>query len=151
MAKTVSGSCRCGAVSYEIDVEDDPPVYCCHCLDCQKWSGSAFAEQAIVPENSIRVTGPILRAEVTSWQGNQSIQYVCGHCHSRICSTNPKRPGIALLRAGTLAEADHLRPRMHIWIKRKQPWITLPDDVAAFEENAPAEEFMALMQPGRHG
>ena len=147
MIGKLKGGCRCGAVSYELASSGDLPVYCCHCLDCQKWSGSAFAEQAVIGESSIKVEGPVTRSPVTSRQGGQSIQYVCSICHSRIYSTNPTRPGIALLRAGTLDETDKLRPRAHVWVKRKQPWVTLPGDVPAFEEAPSPEEIRALLRP----
>jgi hypothetical protein len=142
----LTGGCRCGAVSYELSVSGELPVYCCHCLDCQKWSGSAFAEQAPVAEDAVRTTGPVARAQVTSRQGRESVQYVCGICHSRIYSTNPSRPGAALVRAGTLDETTALRPRAHIWVRRKQPWLTLPNDVQVFEENPSPEQFKAVIK-----
>lgn len=43
-----SGGCQCGAIRYEIS---GPPaaVYACHCTECQKQSGSAFAMAAVIP------------------------------------------------------------------------------------------------------
>lgn len=146
---SLTGSCRCDAVTYELTLNELPRIYCCHCLDCQKWSGSAFAEQAVIPEASIRMTGSVVCAEVTSRQGGKSIQYVCGACHNRIYSVNPARPGIALLRAGTLDDTTELQPRLHMWIKRKQQWVTLPDGVPAFEEAPPIEELRALLSTDR--
>ena len=146
MTLMLKGSCRCGAVSYEIASSGDLPVYCCHCLDCQKWSGSAFAEQGVVREDAIKIEGPVTRSPVTSRQGGQSVQYVCSICHSRIYSTNAARPGMVLLRAGTLEKTDELRPRAHVWIKRKQPWLTLPSDVPVFEEAPSPEEIKALLR-----
>jgi len=147
MTDRLKGGCRCGAVGYEIALSGDLPVYCCHCLDCQKWSGSAFAEQGVIREDAIKTQGPVITSPVASRQGGQTIQYVCGICHSRIYSTNPARPGIALLRAGTLDETDKLRPQAHVWVKSKQPWVTLPGDVPAFEEAPPSEEIRALLRP----
>lgn len=138
---TLTGSCRCGATTYELRVVKAPPVYCCHCLDCQKWSGSAFAEQAAIPEAAITVNGPAAESSVLSRQGNPSVQRVCSVCHSRIYSTNPNRPGLALLRAGTLDTAASLEPELHIWTSRKQAWISLPDEILAYQEGPPIEVF----------
>jgi len=62
-----------------------------------------------------------------------------------IVDTNSARPGIAVVRAGTLDASDRLAPRLHIWVKRKQPWVVLADGVPAYEENAPAAEFAAIL------
>ena len=142
---TLTGSCRCGAVGYELRVNGVPPVYCCHCLDCQKWSGSAFAEQAVIPEDAITLTGPLAEGPVVSRRGGQSVQRACAICHSRLYSTNPARPGLALLRAGTLDMATALEPRVHVWTKRKQSWLSLPETVPAFDEMPPIEEFRMLL------
>lgn len=140
-----TGSCRCGAVTYELVRDEPPPVYCCHCHDCQKWSGSAFAEQAVIAEETITTSGPLVHTSVTSHQDGRSVQHVCGACHSRIYSTNPARPGIALLRAGTLDVTSDLRPRAHIWTRSKQAWLTLPRNVPLFDEGPSPEEFRALV------
>ena len=146
MASGLTGGCRCGAVRYELAAERMPPVYCCHCLDCQKWSGSAFTQQGVIGEDDLAISGPLLEASVTSRQGGTSLQYVCGVCHNRIYSKNPARPGIALLRAGTLDDAPAIEPRAHIWVKRKQSWVLLPENVPAFKEGAPPEELKAALR-----
>ena len=150
----LTGGCRCGAVTYSLANDAAPLVYCCHCLDCQKSSGSAFAEQAIIRETDIHAAGPLVRFEVTGRQGIRSVQYGCGICHSRIYNTNVARPGIAILRAGTLDQTRALRPRLHIWVASKQAWLTLPRDVETFDRSPPPEHFRALLlevqtqQPG---
>ena len=145
MTDFVTGSCRCGAVRYTLAVEGTPPVYCCHCRDCQRWTGSAFSEQAVVAESAITVSGPVVDYTFQSPSGSQSHQRLCGTCHARIYNTNTARPGIAVVRAGTLDLSDTLVPRMHLWVKRKQPWVVIADDVPTFEENAPPAEFFAIL------
>jgi hypothetical protein len=34
-----------------------------------------------------------------------------------------------------------------MWTKRKQPWIAIPEGVAAWPETPPLEEFFALIKP----
>jgi Uncharacterized conserved protein len=144
-SKMLTGGCRCGAVRFELSMEQIPPVYCCHCLDCQKWSGSAFTEQGVIREGDLKISGPLVETSVTSRQGGTSLQYVCDVCHNRIHSKNPTRPGIALLRAGTLDDAPTIEPRVHVWVKRKQPWVVLPDNVPVFQEGASSEEMKSAL------
>jgi hypothetical protein len=126
-------------------MEQLPPVYCCHCLDCQTGSGSAFTEQGVVREGAISATGPIIDYRFASPSGSESRQRLCGTCHTRLWNTNSARPGIAVVRAGTLDGSDRLEPKLHIWVKRKQPWVVLAKDVPAFEENASPAEFVAIL------
>lgn len=142
---TITGGCRCGAARYTIDAERADAVYCCHCTDCQRWSGSAFSEQLIVGEDSISATGPVIDFVVATPSGAQSHQRACGVCHGRLWNTNSTRPGIATVRAGTLDNNRDLAPRMHIWVKSKQPWLALPGDLPAFDETPPMAEFVAAL------
>src|SRR5271168_2531730 len=49
------GGCQCGRVRYEIS---GPPsvVYTCHCTECQRQSGAAFAMAAVIPQQHFRIT-----------------------------------------------------------------------------------------------
>ena len=146
MTGPLAGGCRCGAIRYTLADKAMPPVYCCHCRDCQTWSASAFSEQAVVRDGDLTVTaGKPMTYAFASPSGATSRQYVCGTCHTRLYNTNSARPGIVLVRAGTLDASDTLEPRAHIWVKRKQPWIDLPAGVPAFPENAPPDIFRAIL------
>ncbi|MGK6320191.1 GFA family protein [Sphingomonas sp. DT-204] len=142
---TVTGGCRCGASRYTLAREALPPVYCCHCRDCQTWSGSAFSMQSVVPENELAGEGPIAPYSFITPSGATSTQYVCGTCHTRLWNVNTARPGLAIVRAGTFDESDRLEPILHIWVKRRQPWVTIPDGVPAFAEAASPVEFFTLL------
>jgi hypothetical protein len=141
---SVAGGCRCGAVRYALAIAAFPRAYACHCRDCQTWSGSAFSLQVVVAEGAIVVEGPVVRYDFLNPSGNVSHQRMCGICHTRIFNTNDARPGIAVVRAGTLDDSDVLAVPLHIWAKRKQPWVRLPDDAVVFDEAASVEAIMAI-------
>ncbi len=141
---TLDGGCRCGAVRYTLALEALPPVYCCHCLDCQTWSGSAFTMQGVVREDQIVATGPVVEYAFISPSGSTSVQRLCETCRTRLWNTNTARPGVAIVRAGTLDASDTLVPRAHIWVKRKQPWIVL-NDVTSFDEAPDPAAFFASL------
>lgn len=143
----IQGGCRCGAVRYTLALDALPRTYACHCRDCQTWSGSAFSQQAFLPEGSLSVTGPLDVYQLTNASGRTSIQRMCATCHTRIYNTNSGRPGIAVLRAGTLDRSDELEVVVHIWVKRKQPWLTLPETVPAWPEWAPGTELIQALAP----
>ena len=147
----VTGGCRCGAVRYTVDAAQATAAYACHCLDCQTWSGSAFSEQFIAPEAALSVTGPVETFELTSPAGRVSRQRVCGTCHTRVYNSNSARPGLVVVRAGTRDDSDHLTLAAHIWTKRKQPWLTLPEGTPSWPEGAPPADFMAALTKGVQG
>ena len=52
---TCHGSCLCGAVKFEVDMEIDAASHC-HCSMCRKWHGAAFATYATAPADRFRIT-----------------------------------------------------------------------------------------------
>ncbi len=140
----VEGGCRCGAVRYTLSIEALPATYACHCHECQRWSGSAFSQNSWLPENAINVAGPVVLYEREGTGGRISRQRMCGICHSRIYNTNSIRPGLIVLRAGTLDRSDELDCAAHIWTKRKQSWIVLSPDVPSWPEGPPPEALRAM-------
>ena len=134
-AGVLTGSCRCGAVRLTIAAAQLPPIYCCHCLLCQSSSGSAFSEQAIVPNTSIEASGPVLDYRFVRPGGGEGHHRLCGQCYTRLWSSNDVYPGFAFLRAGTLDRSRELVPKAHMWAKRKQPWIEIAADVPQWPES----------------
>lgn len=146
MSEIIEGGCRCGLVRYRIALDKLPNVYACHCLDCQTWSGSAFSLQFFVPEDALEVTGtPYLYERVSDDGERTSRQRGCAECITRVYNTNTRRPGFAVVRAGTLDASDTLSIVAHIWTKRKLNGIDIPKDVRSWPEGAPPEEFVKLV------
>ena len=145
----IQGGCRCGAVRYTLAMEALPATYACHCRDCQTWSGSAFSQQTYAPDDALSASGPIVVYELTTPSGRVSKQRMCGVCHTRIYNSNSARPGVVVVRAGTLDRSDELDIAAHIWVKRKQPWLTLPDGVASWPEGAPPAELAQALAAAR--
>lgn len=139
------GGCRCGAVRYLLALDQLPRTYACHCLDCQTWSGSAFSQQTFAPESALTVTGPLVIYEFITPSGKVSTQRMCGTCHTRIFNSNSARPGVVVVRAGTLDRSDELETVAHIWVKRKQPWLHLRADAPSWPEGAPPAELMRAL------
>jgi hypothetical protein len=141
----ITGGCRCSAVRYSLNTDTPPMVYACHCLDCQTWSGSAFTENFLVPREVLEINGPLVNWETTSPSGARSIQQFCGKCHARLFNTTSHVPRMVVMRAGTLDQSDQLTLVAHIWVSRKQPWVTIPDGIPTWLKTPPPEEFAAAL------
>lgn len=141
---TLAGQCRCGACRYTIDLPELPFVYACHCHICQRFSGSAFSLQALIREDQLAVTGPVIVYELTTGD-RTSVQRFCGTCHTRLYNTNTRRPGVAVVRAGTLDRSEELECRAHIFTNYKQRWVTLDPAVPQWGEAAEPGPFVAAL------
>ena len=140
----IAGGCRCGACRYTLALDRLPAVYACHCHQCQRWSGSAFGLQALVPETGLVAEGPIVSFDLRT-DDRISSQRVCEACHTRLYNTNSRRPGVAVVRAGTLDRSEELECRAHIFTATRQRWISIPADVAQWLEFPPLDEFVRLL------
>jgi hypothetical protein len=133
MAETpFEGACTCGAVRY---VMSSQPlfVHCCHCRWCQRETGSAFALNALIEADRVRLVQgepEIVPTPSNSGKGQKIAR--CPTCRIALWS-NYAGMGDALrfVRVGTLAEPDRLPPDIHIFTMSKQPWVVLPPGTPA--------------------
>ena len=128
------GGCACGAVRYELTT---PPMWvnCCHCLDCQRQTGSAFVINAIIETDRIMVSGTVpVPVRVPTDSGHPHDIYRCPVCQTALWSDYGGRDWLRFVRVGTLDDKDALRPDIHIFTRTKRPWVMLPAGVPAVEE-----------------
>ncbi|MGY2734673.1 hypothetical protein ACVWYO_002347 [Sphingomonas sp. UYP23] len=143
---TITGGCRCGAIRYTIALESVPLSYACHCRDCQTWSGSAFALHAMLPDALLEISGDAAPFQVDGMETMASEHIGCATCFTRIANSNSAAPGMVILRAGTLDRSDEIAPAVHIWTKRKQPWLDIPDGTPTFAETPSPQDFAEALQ-----
>ncbi|MFC6339206.1 aldehyde-activating protein [Pseudomonas sp. CCM 7891] len=139
-----TGQCRCGLVRLQLQVDTPAPLYACHCLNCQRWSGSAFALHMLCVAQAVEVSGGMSTYSYEH-EGQTSTQYACGSCFTRLFNETTAAPGMRVVRAGVLEGAGQLAPMAHIWVKCKQPWFVLPEGVAQWPESPTPEAFMSAL------
>jgi hypothetical protein len=120
------GGCLCGAVRY-IVVEKPIYTYFCHCLDCQKESGSPFVSEVHIPRSSIKISGNMTKYMRTGDSGKIVSRNFCSICGSVVLTEFETDPDRVSIKACGLDDASWLVPDFHIYIKRKQSWIKLND------------------------
>ncbi|HEY0481959.1 MAG TPA: GFA family protein [Kofleriaceae bacterium] len=120
----ITGSCHCGAIRYEADV-DPASAGVCHCTDCQVLSGTAFRFSIRAVPGSFRIVSGAPRVYTkTADSGNLRDQAFCEHCGSPIYAASPgPEPRVYSLRAGTIHQRDQLRPVLQIWTSSQLPWL----------------------------
>jgi hypothetical protein len=131
----LAGGCDCRHVRYSL--ESRPLfVHCCHCRWCQRETGTAFALNAMIETERVRVLGaePLL-VETPSASGKGQKIARCPRCHIAVWSHYAGAgPAIRFVRVGTLDEPDRLPPDIHIFTSSKQPWVVLGSRMPAVAE-----------------
>ncbi len=125
------GGCSCGAVRYRL-TSDPLFVHCCHCLNCQRQTGSAFVVNVLIEADRVEVTGEPQRVEVPRDDGSTQEIFRCPSCQVALYSTY-SYPTVYFVRAGTLDEPASVSPDVHIFTRSKLPWVSLPEAVPACE------------------
>lgn len=128
------GGCQCGAVRYRCSAS--PFVcYTCHCLACQRITASAFATCIQVPAEALEVvSGSPGEFTRTADSGNSLTTSICKVCGSALFVANSARPRIRTLYVGTLDRSADVEVDAHIWVRRRLPWVVLPEDHRVFPE-----------------
>jgi hypothetical protein len=109
-------------------------VHCCHCLDCQRQTGSAFVINALIETDRITLlSGDPAPVAVPTDSGRPHEIYRCPACRIALWSDYGRRPALRFVRVGTLDDPAALPPDVHIYTRSKLPWVRLPEGVPAFD------------------
>jgi hypothetical protein len=127
------GGCACGEIRYRLTSE---PlfVHCCHCLNCQRQTGSAFVINVLIEADRVQLAGPgePKPVSVPRDDGSEQTIWRCPTCATALYSRYTS-PELRFVRAGTLDDAASVAPDVHIFTRSKLPWVVLPEDVPAFD------------------
>ena len=129
--KKMVGGCLCGTVRYELAVEPEV-VVACHCITCQKYTGSAFSLNLGMPGDTVTITGDSLATyeDHSGASGKPFYRGFCGRCGSPIFGRGDAYPGMTFIKAGTLDDVSWVKPSLHVWCAEKQPWVAIEEDVS---------------------
>jgi hypothetical protein len=132
VASERTGGCACGAVRYRLTSEP-LIVHCCHCLNCQRQTGSAFVLNLLIETDRVElIEGEPVAFDAPRDDGSTQRIYRCPACQVAVYSVygNPKA---LFVRGGTLDEPRSLVPDVHIFVRSKVDWVTIPEDTPAFD------------------
>jgi hypothetical protein len=126
------GGCSCGSVRYRLT---DEPLFthCCHCLNCQRQTGSAFVINLLIETDRVEVlAGTPQPIDVPRDDGSAQRVFRCPICQVAVFSEYG-RPELRFVRVGTLDDPFAVSPDVHIFTRSKLSWVTLPESVPAFD------------------
>ncbi len=132
--ETVSGSCFCGAITFELTL---PVEFCghCHCTMCQRAHGAGFVTWIGATKKGFRLIGgkDKLREFASSDHGTRGFCIACGS--SLFCSSTKRPDEIDIVLANIEGDVG-LEPAAHFHFANKAPWIHIEDDLPRIEESS---------------
>ncbi len=122
-----AGGCRCGAIRYQARGR---PIWVahCHCADCRKSTGAAFATYAGFPTAQVSFTGK--RQGFASSPG--VARTFCGTCGTPLAYESERWAGEVHILVCTLDDPARLTPKGHVYVAEQLPWVHLADKLPRF-------------------
>ena len=128
---TITGGCLCGAVRYTAEA-DPTTATVCHCRDCQKFTGSAFAALVRVSREKLTLNGTLKTFSSIGGSGNPLLRHFCPECGSSIAEEPGPRPDIFVLNVGTFDNPAMAKPSREIFRDDALPWVEVHGDIQSF-------------------
>ena len=123
----ITGGCLCGAVRYSVEA-DPTSATVCHCRDCQKFTGSAFA--TLVRANKAALA--LKTFSSIGGSGNPILRHFCPECGSSIAEEPGTRPGVVILNVGTFDDPSIAKPGREIFRNDALPWVEVHGEIPRF-------------------
>jgi hypothetical protein len=115
-------ACSCGQLS--LTVKGDPiSVSMCHCLECQRRTGSAFGVQAWYSREQVQPAGGVAKQYARRAESGRLVTFnFCPNCGGTVFWEAEQRPDLIGVAVGMFADPTFDRPAHSFWERRQHPW-----------------------------
>ena len=148
---TREAACHCGQL--RLEVEGDPfVVSICHCLACQRRTGSAFGMQAAFKPDQVQVSGRFEDYSRISDEEDRKehLFHFCPDCGSQVFYTEPDEPDLIVVSVGAFADPAFPPPTESGYDSRRHRWFQLPDSLVGYDR-ALWDPARPLYESGKYG
>lgn len=121
-----SARCACGALTLSLP-GPSPLVVACHCIDCQRRTGSAFGLGAFHPAEAVTVSGPTTTYTRIAASGGRVRNHFCPTCGSTVYWQAESLPGWIGVAVGAMADPGHPAPSRSVFEQSKHGWVGIAD------------------------
>jgi hypothetical protein len=127
--------CHCGASA--IDCIGEPAkVSLCHCLDCQRRTGSLFSVAAFFERAAVQVVDGVTRSyRRGSASGHDVTFHFCPYCGTTLWWNADRLPHLIGVAVGTFADASFPMPEQAVWADERHEWLELPASLPQHSRN----------------
>lgn len=122
MTKERLASCACGRLRVFCSGEPSK-VSLCHCLACQKRTGSTFGIAAFFERGRVRIEGTTKRFERPSDSGFPVIFHFCPDCGAAVFWEPRRKPDYIAIGVGSFADPDFPAPEQAVYQEHRHGWV----------------------------
>ena len=135
MTTKATGQCLCGAVTYEVEIPEKS-IYegLCHCRDCQRYTGTAFASSMMVSKAGMNLTGDLNFYGKETEKGSVMERGFCPECGSNVLCRSDAWPDLYVLAAGSLDDPSVYKPKINIFTRSAHPHVFDIGDLSKRED-----------------
>jgi hypothetical protein len=126
MTRTAACSCE----QLRVTVEGEPVrISVCHCLACQRRTGSAFSAQARWEEDRVSTEGRWTEYVRHSDEGEWRRFSFCPECGATVFYRTQSAPHLVAVPLGAFADPSFPTPTVSVWAERRHRWVTLDEAI----------------------
>lgn len=124
-------SCSCGQLTARA-FGDPIRVSICHCLACQRRTGSVFGEQARFPRENVTISGASTEYVRVGDEGSRIRFHFCATCGSTVFYEPEGLEAFVAIPVGAFAEPEFPAPRFSVYESRMHNWVVPPPEAEHF-------------------
>ena len=124
--KTWNASCSCGQLTASCTGEP-VRISMCHCLACQRRTGSVFSAQARWTRDAVTTAGRSSSYVRTADSGNTITFHFCPECGATVYYWRNDLPEVIAVPVGAFADPDFPQPNFSVYESRKHGWVQTPE------------------------
>lgn len=125
---TRTASCSCGQLT--ATTRQEPlRVSVCHCLACQRRTGSVFGAQARFRSEDVVIAGESTPYVRIGDEGSKAVFHFCPACGATVYFRFEGAEGSIAIPVGAFAEPGFPWPTFSVYEERMHGWVSLPEGI----------------------
>jgi len=122
----MKAQCQCGALTAEIEDGALPVTILCHCVDCQRRTGTPFGTMAYFPIERVKIAGKVKEYSRPADSGSTFTTGFCPTCGSSLYALTARLPAIVGIAVGAIGNGVLPPPAVSVYEQSLTDWIRVP-------------------------
>lgn len=121
----MQATCQCGQLAVTVPGPTGA-VVACHCIACQRRTGSPFGVAAYFPDDEVSIAGAAVRYDRATDLDGIFENYFCPVCGATVYFRGSKNAGVTGVALGAFVGDHGMAPIRSVWEQSRHAWVTIP-------------------------